>query len=170
MTTQGSVWHKLVDYTFYYGNRHAALEDDYLKLKSKTDIQLEQEGLLGPVAKMGHPALLDLGPGNFQLRTAIRLLEDYNKSYVGNDPLGLKIYNNDYVKLAHDLISFDGAATVKFSGLLAVEAKTLLSAKVINWKALTTISGTLPSSSTTNVARTRSKISSLRLSGKIGPS
>jgi hypothetical protein len=79
-----------------------ALENDYLKLKDKTDVQLEKEGFYEPLPKMRHPVLLDLGPGNFQLRTAIRLLDIYNKDYVGNDPLDLKLYNNDYVKLAHD--------------------------------------------------------------------
>ncbi|MGH8601370.1 MAG: calcium-binding protein, partial [Gammaproteobacteria bacterium] len=78
----------------------------------------------GPEAKVLHPALVDMGPGNFKLATAITLLNDYlcNSDNVG-DPLGLSEYVGHYDLLAKDLIDPNSQTTAKFYGLMLQKAE-----------------------------------------------
>jgi hypothetical protein len=67
--------------------------------------------------------LVDLGPGNIKLGSAIALLKKYNDIYPNSDPLQAKKYNNDYRGLAWDLSRWnDLETTAKFSVLDAAEA------------------------------------------------
>jgi hypothetical protein len=66
--------------------------------------------------KLSNPTLIDIGPGNVQIQTAIRLLLAYNQKFKGSDPLNIKKYNNDYVSLVNDLMDGRNPATAKFAG------------------------------------------------------
>jgi hypothetical protein len=68
------------------------------------DRSVEAEGVIKPgkFEKSENPALIDVGPANMQIGTAIGLLERYLSTY-SNDPLGLGEYRNDYDHLVLDL-------------------------------------------------------------------
>ncbi len=80
--------------------------------------------------------MIDVGVGNVQTYTAIRLLEDYNQTYSASDPLALKHYNHDYVALVSDLGDRQSPTTVKFAGLMVKEAVSWGETHVSNWKEL----------------------------------
>jgi hypothetical protein len=88
-------------------------------------------------SKISYPVLIDIGPGNIQLFTAIRLLNDYNDVYPDSDPLDLKQYNSDYAKLGEDLRNIMSPATVKIAGLMVKEAMVWGETHVANWHLLT---------------------------------
>lgn len=84
-----------------------------------------------------YPVMIDLGPGNIQLYTAINLLEDYNNRYPSSDPLGIKGYAGDYAQLARDLTDTFSPATSKFAGLMIQSGFEWGQANVANWGSLT---------------------------------
>lgn len=51
--------------------------------------------LTSPVAKLRIPGLIDVGPGNIQLYTAVTLLREYSQSNPTTDPLNIKQYGTD---------------------------------------------------------------------------
>jgi hypothetical protein len=69
--------------------------------------------------KLGNPVLWDVGRGHINIRTAINMLQNYNRMYPDSDPLDLKQYNQRYDLLVSDLKSPDSDTTVKIAGLVA---------------------------------------------------
>jgi hypothetical protein len=73
--------------------------------------------LVGP--KLGNPVLWDVGPGHIHIRTALTMLQNYNRMFPDSDPLDLKQYNQRYDLLVRDLKSPESDTTVKIAGLVA---------------------------------------------------
>jgi hypothetical protein len=75
--------------------------------------------------KILHPALMDLGPANFKMATAIQLVQKYQTAYPfsDNDPLGLNPYFNNYQRLAAALVDKTNDATAKLYGLMLKEGE-----------------------------------------------
>jgi len=73
--------------------------------------------------KSGNPVLWDVGPGHVHIRTAITMLQNYNRMFPDSDPLGLKQYNQHYDQLVRDLKNHDSDATIKIAGLVAREGQ-----------------------------------------------
>ncbi|MEN6587219.1 MAG: calcium-binding protein, partial [Sulfuricella sp.] len=71
------------------------------------------------VEKVLHPVLVDMGPANIKLATAIRLI---NKYVSESQTLGLDVYATDYAALARDLVSPLSDVTAKIAGLMIKEA------------------------------------------------
>jgi hypothetical protein len=74
---------------------------------------------LTTINKVEFPVLMDLGPGNFKMATAIRLIQE-NTSLLSS--LGLSEYANQYDKLAQDLVSDSNGVSAKLYGLMIKEA------------------------------------------------
>lgn len=89
--------------------------------------------------RLDYPAGIDLGPGNIKLTTAITLLDNYTEQYQDSDPLNIKQYNSDYVKLISDLIDNDSTATAKFAGLMISRGANWFSSHAANWNELSAI-------------------------------
>lgn len=77
--------------------------------------------------KFVHPALNDFGPANFNLATAIRLINDTPANLLTT--LGLSGYQNNYSQLAIDLSKDEQGITAKLYGLMIKEADTWFAAK-----------------------------------------
>src|ERR1051326_1859088 len=73
--------------------------------------------------KTGNPVLWDVGPGHIHIRTAITMLQNYNRMFPDSDPLDLKRYNQRYDLLVRDLKNHDNDATIKIAGLVAREGR-----------------------------------------------
>jgi hypothetical protein len=82
--------------------------------------------------------LLDVGPGNIKIRTAISMLQNYNRMFPDSDPLDLKRYNDHYDLLARDLKNRDSDATFKIAGLVAREGQDFYRQAMtpVRWAAL----------------------------------
>ncbi|MBZ0093103.1 MAG: hypothetical protein K8F27_12905, partial [Sulfuricellaceae bacterium] len=101
---------------FALGNRsHAEWAADYAAIQSTAD---DPHGLTD---KLLHPSLIDLGPANFKMATAIRLLND-PKRQADVTALGLDSYKTHYDLLAADLIDPQNGLTAKLYGLMIKEA------------------------------------------------
>jgi len=97
----------------------------------RTDAQWEAEynragqdsdGIAANAAnKLLFPALIDLGPANFKLTTAIGLINRYSET--GIDPLGLGQYFGHYAKIVEDLVNPTSDLTVKLYALMIKEAE-----------------------------------------------
>ncbi|MFB8828252.1 hypothetical protein ACE0DR_00355 [Azotobacter sp. CWF10] len=102
---------------------HAEISADYEWLKfnidENGDPMLDAHDKLD---KIKHPALIDLGPGNFKLATAIALLNNYLDS-VSGDPLSLAHYAFDYAMLARDLADPNSNVVANLYGLMVKEAE-----------------------------------------------
>lgn len=63
--------------------------------------------------KLTNPAMIDVGPGNIRIETAIDLLKGYQAEHAasGDDPLDLNKYVGHYDLLAEDLADFDNTDT-----------------------------------------------------------
>lgn len=73
--------------------------------------------------KLGNPAMVDVGPGNVRIGTAIDLLQDYAKQHPEGDPLELKKYLGNYDTLRDDLLKFDKPdASLAMAGLMTSKA------------------------------------------------
>lgn len=77
----------------------------------------------GYMNRLFNPIFFDIGPGNIKIRTAILMLQNYNRMFPDSDPLGLKQYNNRYDLLVRDLKNPDSDTTVKIAGLVAREGQ-----------------------------------------------
>jgi hypothetical protein len=73
--------------------------------------------------KLRNPVLWDVGPGHVNIRTAITMLQNYNRMFPDSDPLDLKQYNQRYDLLVRDLKNPDTDTTVKIAGLVAREGQ-----------------------------------------------
>jgi hypothetical protein len=73
--------------------------------------------------KLENPVLWDVGPGHVNIRTAITMLQNYNRMFPDSDPLDLKQYNRRYDLLVRDLKNPDNDATIKIAGLVAREGQ-----------------------------------------------
>ncbi len=71
--------------------------------------------------KFLNPILGDLGPGNVNMRTAIRLITEYRDDA---DTVGIDVtkYTNDYAALANDLVEDVDGLAAKLYGLMIKEA------------------------------------------------
>ncbi|MDP1612945.1 MAG: VCBS domain-containing protein [Sulfuritalea sp.] len=86
--------------------------------------------------KLLHPVLMDAGPANFKIWTAIRLVKQYAASEPG---LGLDRYLNDFPQLVTDLIDKTNPLAAKLYGLYIREADEWFKAKGAygsDWSAL----------------------------------
>ncbi|KSV89775.1 hypothetical protein [Sinorhizobium sp. GL28] len=73
--------------------------------------------------KLRNPALVDVGPGNIQLKTAMDLLKQYETENPDGDPLNLKKYSGDLGMLRGDLLNFeDPQTTLAMAGLMTRNA------------------------------------------------
>jgi RTX calcium-binding nonapeptide repeat (4 copies) len=122
-------------------NRVSGLSNQRL-LDSYNDVKL---GKLDVFSKMNHalakqlyPSLLDVGPANIQIQTAMRLLENYISANPSTDPLTIKAYASNLRQLALDLMDKQSAATAKFAGLMTIEGEKWLIENTSNWAALNT--------------------------------
>ena len=61
----------------------------------------------------------DVGPGHINIRTAINMLQNYNRMYPDSDPLNLKQYNQRYDLFVRDLKDHNSDTTVKIAGVVA---------------------------------------------------
>ncbi|WP_417585648.1 calcium-binding protein [Pelagibacterium sp.] len=68
--------------------------------------------------KILHPSLIDVGPANFKIATAIGLVIEYANKYPA---LGLGVYLRDYGLLVADLIDKNNPLTAKLYGLYLKE-------------------------------------------------
>ena len=88
--------------------------------------------------KLLHPVYMDLGPANFKMTTAIRLLGEYMINFP-SDPLGLGQYTTGYNLLAIDIVNPVKTVTANLYGLMLKEAQTWFeshNAWGSNWAAL----------------------------------
>jgi hypothetical protein len=77
--------------------------------------------------RLTNPVFFDVGPGNIKIRTAISMLQNYNRMFPDSDPLALKRYNDRYDLLVRDLKDPDSDTTVKIAGLVAHEGQDFFS-------------------------------------------
>ncbi len=91
------------------------------------------------INKQAFPSAYDVGRGNFQIHTAMKLLKEYNVSFPNTDPLNIKQYNNDIKKLISDLIDNKNQATVSFVGLMVQKAANWYSVNAANWDSLSQV-------------------------------
>ena len=68
--------------------------------------------------KILHPSLIDAGPGNFKIKTAIDLVVEYADDYPS---LGFDVYLNDYASLVEDLMDDDNPLTAQLYGVYMKE-------------------------------------------------
>lgn len=97
------------------GRSHEKVKGDYETVKSGNVWE----------SKLWHPVMIDVGPGNVRIETAIDLLGEYLASHKsdGQDPLELRQYENNYPKLVDDLLDFNQPkATMAFAGLMLAKA------------------------------------------------
>ncbi|MEM1391088.1 MAG: hypothetical protein AAGG45_08405 [Pseudomonadota bacterium] len=112
---------------------HDDILQEYNFIQSQTP---EWRAELGGIDKLSYPVMLDIGVANFQLRTAIGLLDEYNQRFPSSDPLGLKVYSSDYVQLASDLNNPLNTASVKFASLMVDTGMSWGAQNVANWSSL----------------------------------
>jgi subtilisin-like proprotein convertase family protein len=91
-----------------------------------------KRGIANPGGKLNNFAMIDVGPGNIRIETAIDVLNDYLVAHPddGDDPLSLKQYRGDYYKLAmalEDFVTTD--ATFAIAGLVIAKADHFFSSK-----------------------------------------
>jgi hypothetical protein len=113
-----------------YGRTHADFVADYQYAAAQT-AEWRQEA-----NKLVNPIFIDVGIGNIQIYTAIRLLNDYITSHPLNDPLGLKSFSTNYANLVHNLLIPNSDVSVKFAGLMVKEAMSWGQSHVTNWSTL----------------------------------
>ncbi|PIE42473.1 MAG: hypothetical protein CSA50_09420, partial [Gammaproteobacteria bacterium] len=77
-------------------------------------------GKPGEIDKIMNPALIDAGPGNFKIATAIDIVVKH-ASKAEYSALKLTPYLNDYSKLVEDLMGSSGELTAKLYGLYMKE-------------------------------------------------
>ena len=118
---------------------HSQIFEQYIALSNMT--ATERLAISGDlIAKAStYRTMIDVGPGNFQIYTAVGLLQDYFAEYGNSDPLGLGKYENDYLLLANDLNDFDSPTTVKLSALMTKEASVWGSTNLANWNELSSV-------------------------------
>jgi hypothetical protein len=73
--------------------------------------------------RLMNPSFFDVGPGNVKIRSAISMLQNYNRMFPDSDPLDLKRYNDRYDLLVRDLKNPDSDTTIKIAGLVAREGQ-----------------------------------------------
>lgn len=88
--------------------------------------------------KLNYPTMIDLGPGNVQLYTAISLLDEYNAKHPKDDPLQIKQYNDDYRGLLVHLVEGTHGTTEKFAGLMIERVAEWNEKNTANWNQLST--------------------------------
>ncbi len=107
-----------------------------LNLLSHTDIVLgvknakaKSDQVVSLFDKLAQPVLMDVGPANIKISTAVRLFENYSQEYMqqGSDPLGLAGYQNNYRHMLVDLIDQDSGLTAAMTGLMIKEADDFFS-------------------------------------------
>ncbi len=91
---------------------------------------------LGTAGKLLNPVMIDVGPGNIQIYTAINLLNEYVQKYPNSDPLGLKQYNSNYSELASALANPLNNATVKLASLMVEKGISWGAQNINNWSDL----------------------------------
>ena len=97
---------------------HAQWVADYNAVRGDSDDMAASD-----FNKIRHPVLIDYGPANFKLATAIGLIQRYQQANPGgSDPLSLGQYFNHYDDLVRDLIDPASSATEKLYGLMIREA------------------------------------------------
>ncbi|MBZ9600411.1 hypothetical protein [Phyllobacterium chamaecytisi] len=82
--------------------------------------------------KWRNPAMIDVGPGNIRIETAIDLLEEYHAEHAasGDDPLDLNKYLGHYDKMVKDLTNFNKTdTTFAFAALTIRDADRFFSSK-----------------------------------------
>ena len=99
-------------YSLWHNSNHASIAAEYAELQAMSPTDR------AAASGAWYQVMLDVGPGNIQLYTAISLLEEYNERYTTSDPLGLKHYNNDYVSLVQDLNNWMGPTSINFATLM----------------------------------------------------
>lgn len=122
---------------------HEGIKQDYNEIKA---MSVEERLALTSsenwpdkiIDKATNPIMFDIGRGNIQSYTAIRLLEEYNQTYQDSDPLSLKHYNSDYAALVSDLQNDLSPTSVKIAGLMIKEAANWAEDHVANWNDLST--------------------------------
>jgi hypothetical protein len=73
--------------------------------------------------RLANPIFFDVGPSNVKIRTAITMLQNYNRMFPDYDPLHLKRYNDQYDVLVRDLKNPDSDTSIKIAGLVAREGR-----------------------------------------------
>ena len=75
--------------------------------------------------KLTNPALIDAGPANIKIATAVDLMQGYKRDYLdkGVDPLDMAKYDQHYDVLVRDMANMSGDLTPKLTGLMLKEAK-----------------------------------------------
>ncbi|TNJ38901.1 Hint domain-containing protein [Phaeobacter sp. B1627] len=121
-------------YSSYRLPTHQEIIENYNEVAALSPTEQLAIGKLGKLTS--YPVMIDLGPGNVQLFTAIGLLNDYKARYPNSDPLNLKSYENDYSALAADLTDTFSDTTVKFAGLMVQKGTEWGSNNVANWNDL----------------------------------
>ncbi|MBB3444229.1 hypothetical protein [Rhizobium sp. BK379] len=89
-------------------------------------------GVTNAFGKFGNPAMMDVGPGNIKIATAIDVLNDYLAAHQGlsEDPLNLRQYDRNYYKLAMDMEDFVTTdATFAIAGLVIAKADNFFRSK-----------------------------------------
>ncbi|MEJ2426217.1 MAG: hypothetical protein P8101_17505 [Candidatus Thiodiazotropha sp.] len=89
---------------------HSLWEEDYEEVNA--------DDKPGALDKLLHPTLMDVGPGNFKIATAIRLVNEYSTKYPN---LGLDKYLNDYGQLVTDLMDDEKPITAQLYGIYLKE-------------------------------------------------
>ena len=126
------VLEKLLDYqtlksAWRFDRSHQKWAADYKTCVDEGIADTRQEPVEYGINKVRFPVLVDVGPANFKIATAIRLLEKYHITYPRGDPLGLKgEYLGNYENLAQHLGRTDSKkqdTVIKFAGLLIKEAQ-----------------------------------------------
>lgn len=93
---------------------HQEIEQNYNQLRAG------EENWLG---KLRNPAMVDVGPGNIRISTAVDLLHEYAEQHPDDDPLALKKYLGRYDALRDDLLKFDKPDTsLAMAGLMTKKA------------------------------------------------
>lgn len=102
---------------------HQELADNYNALKAGNPNFGE---------KFGNPAMVDVGPGNIKIETAIDLLQEYHAEHAtsGDDPLDLEKYVGHYDTMVKDLSDFDKTdTTFAFAALKVRNAEKFFTSK-----------------------------------------
>jgi len=100
---------------------HVELAQNYEQSLSFSSEQLLSRSWL---FKYQNPVLIDVGPGNISIRTAITLLRNYLQDNPSSDPLNLRRYENNYDLLTKYLNDIYSSTTISISGLMAREAQS----------------------------------------------
>lgn len=111
----------LLKYISSLPSRPPPTHEDWVNQLAKVDSLFpDPDYVPGYVDKIRYPILMDVGYGNFRIRTAIRLMKEYPAMA---SALGMDIYKNDYSKLVQNLIEPTSDATAKFYALYGREAE-----------------------------------------------